>query len=152
MEIRFLSENEELTQVATWIYNEWGYVNSENSIEKFAKLFAARVSSRAIPLTLVASDNNRIVGTVSLVENEFKACPELTPFLGSLYVPLESRQKGIGEALCQRVLEEAKRLGYNKCYLVTDKMKDYYSKRGWRILREYTYRNAPAFLMEKVLG
>jgi GNAT superfamily N-acetyltransferase len=153
MEIRILSDRgEELRQVATWIYNEWGYVSPENSVDKFCGLLSSRCNSRAIPITLVAVDSgSEIVGTVSLVENEFKSKPELTPFLGSLFVPLEHRQKGIGKVLCQKVLEEAKRLGYSKCYLVTDKKKAFYSGRGWKTILEYVYRNAPAYLMEITL-
>jgi predicted N-acetyltransferase YhbS len=151
MEIRFLSSNDnEIKQVATWIYNEWGYVNPDNSVVKIANQISLRSNSKSVPLTLVAIETE-IVGTVSLVENEFKSRPELTPFLGSLYVPPEYRQSGIGDALCHKVLEEVKKLGYSKCYLVTDKKSEFYAKRGWETILEYSYRDSSAFLMEIAL-
>jgi predicted N-acetyltransferase YhbS len=151
MEIRYLSNDaEELKQVASWIYSEWGILRPDNSVEKIQEHLSKRHNSALVPLTLVAVDA-AILGTASLVENEYKPWPELTPFLSSLYVPPEYRKRGVGEALCRQVLGEAKRLGYGKCYLVTDKYKNFYEKRGWKTILEYVYRDAPAFLMEIVL-
>jgi len=147
MEIRVLSDQvEEVRQVATWVYHEWGQVNPYNSVKKMMEVFSARSGSRSIPLTLIAIEKE-IVGTVSLVENEYKSLPDLTPFLSSLYVPPKHRQKGVAEVLCKQILKEAKELGFDKCYLVTDNKKDFYWKRGWKIITEYVHRDAPSFLM-----
>ena len=137
----------ELNQIAKWIFKEWGYVKPENSIESIAKQLSPRCNSKTIPLTLIAIDTE-VLGTVSLVENDMKSHPELTPWLGSLYVRSDLRGQGIGELLCRKLLEEAQKLGHKKCYLFTDKQEAFYAKRGWRTILKENYRNEIAFVME----
>ena len=148
MRIRYLSDNrKELNQVAEWIFSEWASSNPDNSIEKIAKLYANRCNSTKIPLTIVAM-KSEVFGTASLVESEMTTHPELTPWLSSLYVRADQRGRGIGALLCTRVLEEAKRLGYKKCYLCTDQSEEFYLKRGWKVLAREQRKTSEVVVME----
>ncbi len=79
-------------------------------------------------LAFVASDRGRIVGTVRLWNvSAGRSRPAL--LLGPLAVHPGARCRGIGSALMQRSLEEAKRLGHRAVLLVGDA--PYYERFGF---------------------
>jgi hypothetical protein len=73
--------------VATWIYDEWLKSNPDSSVEKIILVISQRINSNKVPLTIIAfSDDEVPVGTASLTELDMKSHPELTPWLGAVYV------------------------------------------------------------------
>src|SRR5665647_1042586 len=68
----------------------------------------ADLSSRTkgeIPFTFVAIENGKCIGTVSLFSNDLKERADLTPWLGSLYVSIDYRNKGVAKQLMDKVIE-----------------------------------------------
>jgi len=55
-----------------------------------------------LPIRLVAMENERCVGTVSIVQNDLD-CRDYTPWLAVLYVDEFHRGNKIGEELIERV-------------------------------------------------
>lgn len=137
MHIRRIATEEDLRQVAEWSYSEWGHTRSDNSVEKLIELYRARINSDLIPITLVGTVGSEIVGMASLVENEARDFPELTPFLSALYVSQMHRRNGYAEGLVEEILKYAKQHGYEACHLITDKFEQLYNNLGWSTIRTY---------------
>jgi N-acetylglutamate synthase-like GNAT family acetyltransferase len=76
-------------------------------------------------------------GFASLLEHDMETRMELSPWLASVLVAAAYRGQGIGSALSERVVEEARNLGVSELYLFTFDREDFYARMGW-VLREQT--------------
>lgn len=148
MVIQYVANTKEIDQVAKWIFDEWGYSRPDKTLNDVIEQFTPRLKSDQLPLTLVAAEKQELIGTASLVPCDMSSHPELTPWLSCLYIRSDKRRHGLGRILTDQVLHEARRLGYKKCYLWTDKWEDYYSKEGWHTILKETYRGEKAIVME----
>lgn len=138
--------------IATWIYEEWLKPNPDASIEKIITLLSQRIDSTKVPLTIVAfEDDGTPVGTASLTELDMKSHPELTPWLGAVYVSNAARGRGIASELCKRIEKEAKSLGHSILYLFTKDQVSLYSNMEWKIKYTEEYRGMNVTVMEKEL-
>ena len=83
----------------------------------------------------IAIYNNQVIGVVSLWRNDLTSRQDLCPYMATLFVKEEYRNKGVGRKLQEKCIDEARRLGYHYLYLITDH-KNYYEKIGWTFLEE----------------
>jgi len=60
------------------------------------------------------------IGRVSLFSNDLKERNDLTPWLGSLYVSTDYRNRGIAKQLMDKVIKTSRILGYEILYLRTE--------------------------------
>ena len=97
---------------------------------RFAKT-SERLREGRLPasrLSFIATDSGRVVGTVQLWD--IAAGPQRPALLlGPLAVAPASRNRGIGSALMQRALREARRAGHRAVLLVGDA--PYYARFGF---------------------
>ncbi len=117
--------------VCQWIYDEF-IVGQRDGVtySDIETLFRESLDTN-YPLTLVAESDGKYVGTVSLVkEDEIKNCP-YTPWLASLYVLPEYRNRGIARILMDRCADAARDLGFKDLYLRTEHADKYYESLGW---------------------
>ena len=84
--------------------------------------------------TIVAVEDNKCLGSVAIFENDLTSRKDLTPWLASLIVTPESRDKKVGAQLMDQVKIEVKKQGYDKLYLRTGNAHEYYLKRGWNLV------------------
>ena len=81
---------------------------------------------------LVAFEEERPLGTISLLEESLGTHKHLTPWLGGLYVcEGEMRRRGIGTRLIEASVGEARRLGAGQVFVGIRRAEDYYSRLGW---------------------
>jgi ribosomal protein S18 acetylase RimI-like enzyme len=97
---------------------------------------------------LIAMQNNQVAGCVALRKFEDNICE-----MKRLYVKPEFRGMKIGKLLAERILEEAKSIGYKKMYLDTvPSMKEaiqLYKNLGFNEINPYRYNPQPgAIFME----
>jgi N-acetylglutamate synthase-like GNAT family acetyltransferase len=109
--------------------------------------FRARTARHAIPKTFVALENDQIVGTASLVEDDMPTRPELTPWLAAVYVLPEFRHRGIGLALVKAAMREAEALGVERLYLFTPDRVRFYNRLGWKVIEHTEYRGQNVTIM-----
>lgn len=154
MRYSLLSNNPRvINTIASWIYDEWLKTNPDSSVDKIVSLLSQRIDSSTAPLTIVAySDDDVPVGTASLTELDMKSHPELSPWLGSVFVPPMARGQGIATELCKRIESEAKRLKYPKIYLFTKDQMPLYEKLGWKIRSTENHKGMNVTIMEKTLS
>ena len=132
MEIKNLSQNLQYAKIAAeWAYKEF-IENKRNDIdfEYVYNAFKNRKNS-SLPMTLIAIEANKCIGMVTLFENDLKTRPDLTPWLGALYVEVSSRNKKVAQELIQNLLDIANVNGYKEVFLRTEHAAEYYEKRGW---------------------
>jgi len=121
-----------LSVVADRVWNAWwragGHPLSQIE-ERLQECFAAETT----PMTLVAHDGARFLGTVSLIECDMEVRPQYAPWVAALWVEPKHRTKGIGAALVRAVAEVAFGFGRDPVYLcATPANATFYLKRGWQ--------------------
>lgn len=122
--------------VANFIYNEFVVTtNNNSSLEKIIEKFR-NTKQNEFPITFIAIEDNKCVGTISIFKNDLKTQNDLTPWLSALYVEPNYRKRGIAENLITTVLHKVKDLGYKTIYLRTEHTADYYKKLGWSFEKE----------------
>ncbi len=132
--VDFLRNHPELGHtVARWIFDEWDHVTVRN-LEAEELLVQSRLHNDRVPLALVALEGEACVGTVSLYETDLGSRPDLSPWLASLYVHPDHRNRGVGRALVAEVIVVARGLGIGRLYLHTETASAYYQRMGWRFL------------------
>ena len=135
--IEFLKDNPEaISLVSKWNYEEWGKTSEETFLSNREK-YLETANREEIPFTLVAKDKEKIIGMVSVVNQEKKMRQDLSPWLAGLYVTESYRKKGIGMDLARKALIETKKLGIKKIFLyTTEKNISFYQKMDWQILEK----------------
>lgn len=148
MNISYLADNMELVpMLAEWSQSQWGYLSPERSLENHIEQFRKRNNRSEIPLTFIGFAGDTPVGMASLVECDMYTHSHLTPWLASVYVVRSHRNRGIGSALVNQVIETAGSIGYPTLYLWTPGKKTFYATRGWTLIETTTYRNEHADVM-----
>jgi len=93
-----------------------------------------------IPTIFVAVAADQTVGCASLVEHDMLTRPELSPWLAGVFVPPQYRRHGIGAALVERVVREARSLAVARIYLYTPGSGALYLRLGWSVVERTFYR------------
>mgnify|MGYP001233705383 CR=1 FL=1 len=130
--VNLADKMEHLEIVCQWLWKQWA---SDKSIEYVRYAVSHNSQTDRVPMTFVALEGEEPVGTVSFWMNDLSCRQDLSPWLASLYVAEDQRGKGIAGELQNRVIEEAKKLGYNDLYLITTH-DDYYERFGWNFIEK----------------
>lgn len=136
---------EVIPTIADWMYAEWRLHDAQLTKEKLVQGFKKRLNDDHIPFTLVALRGDIPAGIVSL---KIEEDPELTkyapgtPWLGSLQVSQEERNKGLGSALLEAAKALARCLGHDTLYLFTSNPANvpWYEARGAKVIESRPYR------------
>lgn len=150
MRIFLLADCPEFVPVcASWAYGQWG-CQSGGSLERSLSRFST-AGRDTLPITLVAFFDGKPTGMASLWESDFSAKPQLSPWLASVFVHPFYRNRHVAAALVGRAEQEALRLGFDRCFLVTEEAEGLYSRCGWTVAEAVTTAYGPASLMTKNL-
>ena len=134
MKIEYLVDNIIFAEnVAGWIYDE--FINGIRHGISYEQLLSSvkNCHKAELPIRLIAKEDNKCVGTVSIVQNDLK-CRDYTPWLAALYVEKAYRRNKVGEQLVERTKSIVKELGYNELFLRTENTSNYYRKLEWRFI------------------
>jgi len=131
--IENLADNiEYLEEVAMWCWEEWDRAKGA-SLEDVIYRTRHSICKDKIPMTYIAKHDEKLVGTVSIWQNDLISRQDLTPWIAALYIKKEYRGKGIGTLLQEKCIQVVSELGFEKLYLITDH-ENYYEKCGWKFL------------------
>jgi N-acetylglutamate synthase-like GNAT family acetyltransferase len=149
MEIVGLAEHPEfIPTLAVWHHNQWAYLNPDGSVEKRIASLKAELESDGIPKTFVAVSGNTLLGSASLIPHDMETRMELSPWLASVFVAPELRKRGVGSALVQHVIQEARSLGWRTIYLFTMPDKEsFYARLGWSLMEKTDYHGHRVVIM-----
>ncbi|MCB0128992.1 MAG: GNAT family N-acetyltransferase [Caldilineaceae bacterium] len=148
MQIDFLTNHPQfIPALAAWHHAMWGELDPEATLQSRIARLKSHTGQPAIPTTVVAFEDGTLLGSASLVKNDLRTHPHLTPFLASVYVGESFRRRGIASALVERVMAEAKGLGVATLYLITPDQQRLYQRLGWQAQEVVPYRGEDVTLM-----
>lgn len=138
-------------QVSVWGFDEWGHLSPGQTLDERRAKVQGKMNVDRVPIAFVAlDDHDEIVGTDSLIFDDLEGDPR-NPWLASVYVPPQHRQRGIASALVDAVEAAARRIGYDRLYLFTSSAAALYARKGWTALERRDYRGEHIQVMEKSL-
>ena len=113
-----------------WLWRAFG---DEQSRDFFASIIDSGLAGSDLPVTFIALDGDRPVGTVGLWRCDLISRQDLFPWLAALYVDESWRGRGLSERLQQTVIDLCRQRGDDSVYLYSV-CADYYEKFGWRYI------------------
>ena len=117
-------------QVIDWIWRAFG---DGLPREFFQSVIDHSQAPDALPMTFVAVEGERLLGTVGLWRCDLITRQDLYPWLAALYVDEAARGKGLAGTLQQHVIAYAARAGYAELHLWSA-CRDFYERYGWRYI------------------
>ncbi len=148
MRIEYLADQPEaLPPLAQWKHQEWGHLRPGDTVEKRQARLAGMSNRDRIPLTVVALEDNEVLGCASLIEHDMETRMELTPWLAGVYVGEAFRRRGIGAELVRRIMSEAGKLKVPLLYLYTVHSENFYAALGWTFLERTSYLEQDIVIM-----
>jgi predicted N-acetyltransferase YhbS len=156
--VEFLASHpEEAQNLGRLHHAEWGDLYAPQwSLEEAIAELEDHALRRDLPTTLVAMEEDRLIGSVALIEDELPhdVSPELRtlgPWLASLYVLPERRGRGLGKRLVAAVEAFAQTQGQQRLYLFTEHQEQYYLPLGWFRYRRFLHRERPVSILQRDL-
>ena len=130
-----------IPQLAKYSHDEWRpvYDKAGMTLGDVVASYAQRVNLDTLPLALVAIYHDRVIGTGSLKLQDLDVRPQLTPWMGGIFVVKEYRGHGVATALIHRLIKEARRLSVKRLYLWTSSAEVLYANLGWVSLERFDY-------------
>jgi N-acetylglutamate synthase-like GNAT family acetyltransferase len=150
MRIDYLDQHREhVATLAAWHHAEWGHLYDHWTLDVARDELAEHAQRRSLPTTLVLIDNDKPIGSVSLVlEDAPEFNDEGSPWLASLFVVPEMRGRGLGVQLVQAAVETAARENIAHLFLFTPDHASFYQRLGWRLITRTSLKGTPVDLME----
>ena len=105
--MNLLDDIESLEEVSKWIYEEWEK-KYNRKLEDIIYRSKHSLNRNGIPQMYIAKHENEVVGVVSIWRCDLKSRQDLYPWMATLFVKEEYRNKGIGTILQKKVIEETK--------------------------------------------
>ncbi len=140
-------QDDYLLQLAKWHHNEWLHLNPGGTLEQRLAGYKHSVQSSALPEIFIACENKKLLGSATLAKEDMDTRKFLTPWLASLFVVPEQRNKGIASQLITFIINYAKKNGFKNLYLFTEDQTDFYRHRGWYFVETVNYRQTDVDLM-----
>ena len=135
---------------AAWSFGMWG-CQSDGSLAMIREGFASATMPVRDAFTFVARRGGKPAGMASFRTSDFKGRPDLTPWLATVYVHPDHRRLGLAHALVRRVETQARALGHERLYLISEHAETLYMDLGWKTFDHVTSPYGPAVLMTTAL-
>lgn len=156
MKIEFLEDRKELINpLAKEIRDQWNdmYNRQNKSEADVANSYKARAISNRIPLTMIATDGDEIIGSITIKENDFSHRPDLNPWIAAVFV----REKYRGNGYAKELLSFAEnvaltKFSMSKIYLYTGSAEGLYLKTGYSIIETVKKNDKTYTIMEKIIN
>ena len=124
-----LRDNPGLKQpAAEWFHSKWGV-----PAEAYLECMEAYLNCETEYGWYLCLDNERIIGGLGVIENDFHDRKDLAPNVCAVYTEPDERCKGIAGKLLNFVVEDCKSKGIEPLYLITDHT-GFYERYGWEFL------------------
>jgi len=151
IKIAYLKDNsDEIPKLASLWHEVLGSIwVPDIPIKRVEERFRDHLNDDLLPITFIAFDGNKLVGSVSLREND-GIRPDLMPWLGSLIVDKSYQKAGIGKMLIEATKQKASQLNFKKLYLFTfdPTLPSYYLRHGFNKLGMDEFKGHNVTVME----
>jgi predicted N-acetyltransferase YhbS len=110
---------------------------------------AENLGRSSLPVTFLAMEDSKVVGTVSLDLSDLPSHDQLSPWLASLFVVPEARGRGIATALVRHAQEFPALRKVSALYLWTPGLTRLYERCGWIEIERTHYASRPITVMRR---
>lgn len=124
--IRLKDKPEMKERAVRWFNEKWG-IPLNAYLESMDECLA---EGNPVPQWYVAMEDNRMIGGLGVIENDFHDRKDLTPNVCAVYTEEDRRRRGVAGALLHYVCADMKEKGIDTLYLVTDHI-GFYERYGW---------------------
>ena len=109
-----------------WFHEKWKVPKEayRESIED------CQVGNAAVPQWYIAVEEDRIIGGLGVIENDFHKRKDLAPNICAVYVEQEHRMQGLSRYLMETACADLAAAGIEDVYLITGHT-NYYEHCGW---------------------
>ena len=124
-----LRERPELKETAAeWFHRKWGVPT-----EAYLECMTANLNRETEYGWYLCLEDDRIVGGLGVIDNDFHDRKDLTPNVCAVYTEEACRCQGIAGRLLDMAVEDMRTKGITPLYLVTDHT-GFYERYGWEFL------------------
>ena len=113
---------------ADWFHTKWGVPK-----EAYLDCMDAYLRGKTEFGWYLCLDEDRIVGGMGVIENDFHNRKDLSPNICTVYTEEEYRNQGIAGNLLNMTVNDLGQKGINPVYLVTNHV-GFYERYGWKFL------------------
>ena len=140
--------------MSQWLVREWETDKSPAAVDEFADALRSKLNRDRIPVQLVALSEGRGIGIAMLKKHELRAVhPELSNWLGSVFVDPAFRRRRVGARLVEAVEHLARSLGIQLIHLQTETLSGgLYARLGWKPSHIVEYEGVRRLIMSKELA
>jgi N-acetylglutamate synthase-like GNAT family acetyltransferase len=131
-----------------WHHRQWAYLNPQSTLEKRLEKTTRYLCDEPIPSTFVAIESGKVLGSAAIVEHDMDTRTEYSPWLASVYVAPEHRDKGIGSKLVSYIMSFAKKHEIDTLYLYTPNKEKFYKRLGWHTIHVELFNEVQVFVMQ----
>ena len=118
---------------------EWGKPKTKKEMNNYIKEKKEKILNGDKVISILGlTNNNTLIGFISLFKYDGEKRKDLTPWYATMYVKEEYRGNGFSKLLNDAIIDEAKKLGYDKVYLKS-KLINYYEKFGAKYIEDLEY-------------
>lgn len=139
---------EHIQRVAELGLQEFGYLNPGQTLADRIIKVQSHLHDTQLPMTLVALQDNQVIGTTSLREYDIDCYRHVSPWLGSVIVVPELRNKGVGTQLVQETMKLAMKMDIPVWYLYTPNRENFYARMGWKTIDTATHNSVAGVIMQ----
>ena len=115
-------------KAAQWFHKKWGV-----PAEAYLECMEDYLSGKNEYGWYLCLDDDKIVGGLGVIENDFHERKDLSPNVCAVYTESDHRKQGIAGKLLDMAVEDLRSKGITPLYLVTDHT-GFYERYGWEFL------------------
>ena len=115
-------------RAAEWFHGKWGVPK-----EAYLECMEAYLGNATEYGWYLCMDEDKIIGWLGVIENDFHDRKDLTPNVCAVYTEEEYRCQGIAGRLLDIAVEDLRAKGISPVYLITDHT-GFYERYGWEFL------------------
>ena len=115
-------------RAAEWFHGKWGVPK-----EAYIECMEAYLGNATEYGWYLCMDEDKIIGGLGVIENDFHDRKDLTPNVCAVYTEEEYRCHGIAGRLLDISVEDLRAKGISPVYLITDHT-GFYERYGWEFL------------------
>lgn len=127
--IRLSGQPEIKERAAQWFHEKWG-VPLAAYLESMEECLTGK---GPVPQWYVAVEDDRIIGGMGVIENDFHDRKDLAPNVCAVYTEEDRRGLGVARSLLALACDDMKARGIDTLYLLTDHT-SFYERCGWKFL------------------
>ena len=115
-------------KAAEWFHSKWSVPK-----EAYLECMEAFLNHKTDYGWYLCLDEDKIVGGLGVIENDFHNRRDLAPNICAVYVEEEYRNQGIAGKLLNMAVEDCRQKGISPVYLITNHI-NFYERYGWKFL------------------